>query len=118
MVNIKAGNVELFRVAACGVMDSVGGFDLFDSNTGDGANTSTLVAANAVFSEKVEAIVAIFGERGLFVGVRERDATYRSLRKMVNSGGTPTNRLEEVLQGKFEAGPEAGHRSKKQIIPP
>lgn len=114
MVNVEAGDVELFRVAACRVMDSVGGFDLLDGNAGDGANTGALVTANAVFGEKMKAIVAIFGEEGLFVGIGEGYTACGSLRGVVNSGRASADRSKEVLQGKFEAGPETAHSSKKQ----
>jgi hypothetical protein len=53
VVNVKAGDVELFRVATCCMMDSLGGFDFLDSNAGDGANTGALVTANAVFGKKM-----------------------------------------------------------------
>jgi len=96
------------------MMDSLGGFDFLDSNAGDGANTGALVAANAVFGKKMQAIVAIFGEGGFFMGVRKGYTACRGLRKVVNSSGTSVNSLEEVLEGELEAGPEAAHSSKKQ----
>jgi hypothetical protein len=96
------------------MMDGLGGFDFLDSNAGDGANTGALVTANAVFGKKMQAIVAIFGEGGFFMGVGKGYTACRGLRKVVNSSGTSANSLEEVLKGELEAGPEATHRSKKQ----
>ncbi len=97
MVNVKAGDVEFFRVAARCLMDGLGGFDLFDGNAGDRADTGALVAADAVFGEEMKAIMAIFGEGGLFVGIREGYTACGSLRGLVNSGGASANSSKEVL---------------------
>jgi hypothetical protein len=71
------------------MMDSLGGFDFLDSNAGDGANTGALVAANAVFSKKIQAIVTVFGEGGFFVGVGKGYAARSRKHPLINSRRAP-----------------------------
>jgi len=97
VVNVKAGDVELFRVAARCMMDSLGGFDFLDSNAGDGANTGALVAANAVFGKKMQAIVAIFGEGGFFMGVRKGYTARSRACPLINSRRAPAKSSPKVF---------------------
>ncbi len=115
MINVKAGDVELFWVAAGSVVEGLRSLHLFYCDAGYGADARTLVAADAVFGEKVEAVVAIFGEGGFFVGVREGYASMRGgLAPLRDSRGAPAKRLHQVSKGKPYPRPEAVHQPKKQ----
>lgn len=74
MINVKTGNVKLFGMAACCEAKRGFGFLLFDSDAAYGANAGALIAANAVFGIKVEAIVAVFREGKGLMRVRQGDA--------------------------------------------
>jgi hypothetical protein len=79
------------------MMDSLGGFDFLDSNAGDGANTGALVTANAVFGKKMQAIVAIFGEGGFFMGVRKGYTARSRACPLINSRRAPAKSSPKVF---------------------
>jgi hypothetical protein len=73
-----------------------------------------LVATNTVFGEKVQAIMAVFGGRGPFVGVMKRHPTYASCQFVGgNEGTTLTKKTEKVLHNESETVPETVHRFKE-----
>ncbi len=90
MINIKAGDIKLFRMAAGRVVNGLGRLHFLNCNARDGADASTLVAADAVFGEEIKPIVAIFGEGGFFVRVGKSDASMRILGRGPEDGrGSP-----------------------------
>ena len=89
MVNIKARDIKLFGVAAGRMANRLRGLDLLNRDTGDRTDTSTLVAANAVFSKKIQAIVAVFGEGRFFVGVGKGYAPRSRKPPLINSRRAP-----------------------------
>ncbi len=71
MIDVETGDIELFRVAAGCVVDSLGSLYFLNRDAGHRADTGALVAADTVFGEKVESVVAVFGHGSFFVGIGE-----------------------------------------------
>ena len=115
MIDVETSNVELFRMAAGRVVDSLGDFYFLNRDAGYRADAGALVAADAVFGEKIEPVVAIFGHGGFFVGVGEGYAPVRHRSgALPDDGGPSPKSLHEVLENQPKSHPEATHCSKKQ----
>ena len=97
MVNIKARDIKLFGVAAGRMVNRLRGLDLLNRDTGHRTDTSTLIAANAVFSKKIQAIVAIFGEGGFFMGVRKGYTARSRECPLINSRRAPAKSSPKVF---------------------
>jgi hypothetical protein len=97
MVNIKARDIKLFGVAAGRMANRLRGLDLLNRDTGHRTDTSTLIAANAVFSKKIQAIVAVFGEGGFFVGVGKGYAARSRKHPLINSRRAPAKSSPKVF---------------------
>lgn len=94
MVNVKAGDIKFFWVAAGRVVDRLGGLYLLNCDAGYRADAGALVAADAVFGEKVEPVVAIFGHGSFFMGIGEGyAATGRGFGALPDSRGPSPNCL-------------------------
>lgn len=84
-------------MAAGGLMDRLGGLYFLNRDAGYRADASALVAADAVFGEKIEPVVAIFGYRSFFVGIGEGYTPPRSGPVALQNGSrSPPDRLHKV----------------------
>jgi hypothetical protein len=79
------------------MMDSLEGFHFFNSNAGYGANTGTLVAANAVFGKKIQAIMAVFWYGSFFVGVGKGYAARSRKHPLINSRRAPAKSSPKMV---------------------
>lgn len=97
MIDVETSNVELFRMAAGRVVDSLGDFYFLNCDAGYRADAGALVAADAVLGEKIEPVVAIFGHGSFFVGIGEGYAPPRSGPGALQNGNrSPPDRLHKV----------------------
>ncbi len=96
MVNVKARDVKLFRVATRRRSERCLSLLLFDGNAANGANAGAFVAADAVFSVEVEAIMTVFGEGEGIMGIRQGDASRPCQRAATDRSGPSAPCRQEV----------------------